>query len=89
MRDPDAAQWRTAELQAVRRDLAVSLALASPHSQAGTVTGVQIAAIDAELARRPDASPAQVATPATPAMPTSRPLQGDAAAVDAPATDST
>jgi hypothetical protein len=59
MRDPDAAQWRTAELQAVRRDLAVSLALASPHSQAGTVTGVQIAAIDAELARRPDASPAQ------------------------------
>jgi len=86
MRDPDAAQWRTAELQAVRRDLAVSLALASPHSQAGTVTGVQIAAIDAELARRPDASPARVATPA---MPTSRPLQGDAAAVDAPATDST
>jgi len=86
MRDPDAAQWRTAELQAVRRDPAVSLALASPHSQAGTVTGVQIAAIDAELARRPDASPAQVATPA---MPTSRPLQGDAAAVDAPATDST
>ena len=37
MRDPDAAQWRTAERQAVRRDLAVSLALASPHSQAGTV----------------------------------------------------
>jgi Protein of unknown function (DUF2637) len=86
MRDPDAAQRRTAELQAVRRDLAVSLALAWPHSQAGTVTGVQIAAIDAELARRPDTSPAQAATPATPA---SRPLQGDAAAVDAPATDST
>jgi hypothetical protein len=83
MRDPDAAQWRTAELQAIRRDLAASLALASPHSQAGTVTGVQIAAIDAELARRPDASSAQAGNAA------SRPLQGDAAAVDAPATDST
>ncbi len=60
MRDPDVAQWTTAELQAVRRDLAASLALASPSSQAGTVIGVQIAAIDAELAKRPDARPAHV-----------------------------
>lgn len=59
MRDPDVAQWSTAELQAVRHDLAVSLGLASPYSQAGMVIGVQIAAIDAELAKRPDASPAQ------------------------------
>ena len=59
MRDPDVARWTTAELQAVRRDLAVSLGLASPSSPAGTVIGVQIAAIDAELAKRPDASPAQ------------------------------
>jgi hypothetical protein len=55
MRDPDAARWTTAELQGVRYDLAVSLGLAGPSSQAGMVTGVQMAAIDAELARRPDA----------------------------------
>jgi len=47
MRDPDVAQWTTAELQAVRHDLAVSPGLASPSSPAGTVIGVQIAAIGA------------------------------------------
>ena len=59
MRYPDVARLTTAELQAVRRDLAVSLALAAPYSPAGTVIGGEIAAIDAELAKRPDASPAQ------------------------------
>jgi hypothetical protein len=59
MRDPDVARWTTAELQHVRHDLAISQALTGPHSQAGTVIGVQIAAIDAELASRPDACPAQ------------------------------
>jgi hypothetical protein len=86
MRDPDVAQWTTAELQAVRRDLAVSLGLASPCSPAGTVIGVQIAAIDAELSKRPDASLAQVGNAGGAEI---LPAARVAAAVDAPATDST
>jgi hypothetical protein len=59
MRDPDFAAWTTGELRDVRRDLAASLGLAAPASQAGVVTRAQIAAIDAELARRPDEFPSQ------------------------------
>jgi hypothetical protein len=72
MRDPDVARWTTSELQAVRRDLAVSLGLASPYSQAGALIGGQIAAIDAELAKRPDASPAQAGNAGSAEIP--RPL---------------
>jgi hypothetical protein len=58
MRDPDVARWTTAELQAVRRDLTMSLGLAPPSSPMGLVIRTQIAAIDTELARRPDTGPA-------------------------------
>jgi hypothetical protein len=52
MRDPDVVWWTTAELQALRRDLAMSLGLAPPSSPVGVVIRTQIAAIDAELVRR-------------------------------------
>jgi hypothetical protein len=52
MRDPDVVRWATAELQALRRDLAMSLGLAPLFSPMGVVIHTQIAAIDAELARR-------------------------------------
>jgi hypothetical protein len=52
MRDPDVVRWATAELQTIRRDLAMSLGLAPPSSPMGVVIRTQIAAIDAELARR-------------------------------------
>jgi hypothetical protein len=52
MRDPDVVRWATAELQALRRDLAMSLGLAPPFPPMGVVIHTQIAAIDAELARR-------------------------------------
>jgi len=52
MRDPDVVRWATAELQALRRDLAMSLGLAPPFSPMGVVIRTQIVAIDAELARR-------------------------------------
>ena len=52
MRDPDVVRWTTAELQAFRRDLAISLGLAPPFTSMGVVIRTQIAAIDTELARR-------------------------------------
>ena len=52
MRDPDVVRWATAELHAIRRDLAMSLGLAPPFSPMGVVIRTQIAAIDTELARR-------------------------------------
>jgi hypothetical protein len=52
MREPDTGTWTTGELRDVRRDLAASLGLAAPASQAGVVIRAQIAAIDAELAAR-------------------------------------
>ena len=52
MRDPDVLRWTTAELQALRRDLAISLRLGPPFTPMGVVIRTQIAAIDAELARR-------------------------------------
>ena len=52
MRDPDVTRWTTAELRALRRDLMMSLGLAPPSSPMGVVIRTQIAAIDAELARR-------------------------------------
>ena len=52
MRDPDVVRWTTAELRDVRRDLTMSLGLAPPSSPMGVVIRTQIAAIDAELARR-------------------------------------
>ena len=59
MRDPDAARATAAGLRDVRRDLAISLGLSPPYSPMGVVIRTQIAAIDAELARRPDTGPAQ------------------------------
>ena len=52
MRDPDVVRWATAELHAIRRDLAMSLGLAPPFSPMGAVIRTQMVAIDAELARR-------------------------------------
>jgi hypothetical protein len=52
MRDPDVVRWTTAELRDVRRDLTMSLWLDPPSSPMGVVIRTQIAAIDAELARR-------------------------------------
>jgi hypothetical protein len=57
MRDPDVVQWTTAQLQNTRRELAMSLGLTPPASQAGVVIPNQLAAIDAELARRPKPVP--------------------------------
>ena len=52
MRDPDGVRWATAELRDLKRDLQLSLGLAPPSSPMGVVIRTQIAAIDAELARR-------------------------------------
>jgi hypothetical protein len=52
MLDPDIARWTAAELQDLRRDLAMSLGLAPPSSPMGIVIHTQIAAIDIELASR-------------------------------------
>ena len=59
MRDPDVTRWTTAELRDLRRDLAMSLGLSPPYSPMSVVIRTQIAAIDAELARRPDTGLAQ------------------------------
>jgi hypothetical protein len=59
MRDPDVTRWTTAELRDLRRDLTMSLGLSPPHSPMGAAIRTQLAAIDAELARRPDTGPAQ------------------------------
>ncbi len=56
---PDAARATAAELRDVRRDLAMSLGLSPPYSPMGVVIRARVAAIDAELARRPDTGPAQ------------------------------
>jgi len=58
MRDPDVVRWTTAELRDFRRDLAMSLGLVPPSSPMGIVIRTQIAAINAELAGRPDTGPA-------------------------------
>jgi hypothetical protein len=52
MRDPDVVRWATAELQAFRRDLAISLRLAPPFTPMGVVIRTQLAVVDTELARR-------------------------------------
>jgi hypothetical protein len=59
MRDPDVTRWTTTELRDVRRDLQMSLGLSPPYSPMGIVIRTQIAAIDAELAKRPTTDPAQ------------------------------
>ena len=61
MREHDKTTLTLAELQRARRELAASLALARPGSPVCVTIQAQLAAIDAELARRvatrPDESP--------------------------------
>jgi len=52
MREHDVSALTAAELEAARRELAVSLALARPGSPVRPVIQARMAAIDAELAGR-------------------------------------
>jgi hypothetical protein len=72
MRDPDIARWTSAELRDVRRDLAITLGLSPPYSPMRVVIRTQIAAIDAELARRPDTGRSRPARPVPPGSPARR-----------------
>jgi hypothetical protein len=49
MRDPDVVRWATAELHAIRRDLAMSRGLAPPFSPMGLVIRTQIAILTRSL----------------------------------------
>jgi hypothetical protein len=53
-----AATWHNRPAEVIESFFG-GLELAAPYSQAGMLIGGQIAAIDAELAKRPNASPAQ------------------------------
>jgi hypothetical protein len=57
MREHDVTALTAAELQAARRKLAASLALARPGSPVGAPIQARMAAIDAELAGRAAARP--------------------------------
>ena len=57
MREHDVAALTAAELEAARRELAASLALARPGSPARVPIQARLAAIDAELAGRAAARP--------------------------------
>ena len=57
MREHDVTALTAAELEAARRELAASLALARPGSPVRPVIRARMAAIDAELAGRAAARP--------------------------------
>jgi hypothetical protein len=65
MRKHDATALTTAELEAARRELAASLALARPGSPVRVVIQARMAAIDAELAGRAAARPGLPDSPRT------------------------
>lgn len=57
MREYDVTAMSSAELEAARRELAASVALARPGSAVRAVIRARLAAIDAELAGRAAARP--------------------------------
>ena len=67
MRKQDVTALTAAELEAARRELAASLALAKPGSPVRAPIQTRIAAIDAELAGRAAARPGLRRLPARPA----------------------
>ena len=70
MREHDVATLSVAELEAARRELAASLALARPDSPVQVPIQARMAAIAAELAGR------AAARPGLPCFPRARPLDG-------------
>jgi hypothetical protein len=67
MREHDVTALTTAELEAARRELAASFALARPGSPVRAPIRARMAAIDAELAGRTAARPGLPGSPACPA----------------------
>ncbi len=65
MREHDVTALTAAELEAARRELATSLALARPGSPVRAVIRARMAAIDAELAGRATARPGLPGSPRT------------------------
>jgi hypothetical protein len=65
MREHDVTALTAAELEAARRELAASLALARPGSPVRAVIRARMAAIDAELAGRATARPGLPGSPRT------------------------
>ena len=63
MRKQDVTALTAAELEAARRELAASLALAKPGSPVRAPIQARMAAIDAELARRAAARPGLAGSP--------------------------
>jgi len=70
MREHEVTALTAAELEAARRELAVSLALARPGSPVCAPIRAHLAAIDAELAGR------AAARPGSPGSPRARPPDG-------------
>jgi hypothetical protein len=56
-RPPEVSTHTPAELERIRRELAAALALARPGSPTQALIRTHLAAIEAELARRPASSP--------------------------------
>ena len=71
MREHDVTALTAAELEAARRELAASLALARPGSRVRMPIQARMAAIDAELAGR------VAARPGLPGSPRARPPDGE------------
>ena len=65
MREHDVASQSAAELEAARRELAASLALARPGSPVRGPIQARMAAIEAELAGRAAARPGLLGSPRT------------------------
>ena len=63
MREHDVTALTAAELEAARRELAASLALAQPGSPVQVLIRARMAAIDAELAGRAAARPGLPGSP--------------------------
>jgi hypothetical protein len=63
MREHDVTALTAAELEAARRELAASLALARPGSPVRVPIQARMAAVDAELARRAAAWPGLPGSP--------------------------
>ena len=63
MREHDVAALTAVELEAARRELAASLALARPGSPVRAPIHARMAAIEAELAGRADARPGLPSSP--------------------------
>jgi len=84
MREHDGTALTAAELEAARRELAASLALARPGSPIGAPIQARMAAIDAELTGRAAAGPGNPAPRAPALRPAATRVEKDAPAPSVP-----